>query len=158
VQDEPPGAGERFEPIQDSDARAPAVNSHDPAAGRGAVREDVLEDGDLALPVRTELRRAVEADLADVAHLRQQFVEKGQLALALMRELRVQAERSSDSRRIARQRARALPGARRRRNGQDIEPALPALGDEAGGIGIEIEMAMKVDHRTPIASRNAPSS
>ena len=60
-------------------------------ASFGAGVKDVIEYGALIFPVRTELRRTVEADFPDISRLRQEVVEKPQFGLALMGRLRMQA-------------------------------------------------------------------
>src|SRR6266852_88120 len=79
---------------------APAVHGHDPAPDGRAFRENVLKDRDRGVPMRAELRGADEADLDDIADLRQQLVEQRQVAAALMGELRMQTQRGTDARRV----------------------------------------------------------
>ena len=68
--------GKLFQIIQHSTACTPAVDRHDPPTDRAAFCQNVLKHHDLALQVAAKLGGAVKANLADVARLGQNAVEK----------------------------------------------------------------------------------
>ena len=85
-----------LKPVENLFCGAPAVDGEDSSASLLAFAENVLKHGNLCLPVRAQLRRAVESYFPDIPRGGQYPIEKLQLALALVRELGMQAESGPD--------------------------------------------------------------
>ena len=116
----------------------------------------MVEYDKLIRPVGTELGGPVESDFTDITRLRQEFVEETEFGFALMGKLRVQAQSRSDP--APRKPAGSLSGARRGGHRQDVKTALCADPGDPTGLGIKVQVTVKIDHVTPSAFRNEPNS
>jgi hypothetical protein len=113
------------------------------------VREDPALNGLMGL----QLRGAIQSNLPDVARLRKYRVEQTKLASALVRDLRVEAERRPDAGIARRKSLRATPGPWRSRDRQDISLGSQAAFHRGRGVFVEVKMNVEIDHRMPTARR-----
>src|SRR5262245_14244403 len=70
--------------------------------------------------------------------------------MTLWHEFRVQTRREPDPSTVSYQAYIAIPGAGRRSDGEYIRAPLPAFCDDRGRIGIEVEVAVEIDHVMPV--------
>src|SRR5665213_912697 len=75
-----------------------------------------------------------------------------------MSELGVQPQGGPDTRCGASEGPRTVPSARRSRYGEDVNCAVFAFLGDGDRVWEKIKVAMEVNHLTPCACRNAPSS
>ena len=125
------------------------MDRHDASAGILALRQNVIEDGNLIFPGFSELGRTVETDFSYIPRLGQKCVEKTQFALALFGELRMQTERRPNAWRACGKSRRSFPCRRRCGHRQNVHAAAIAFVSYLMTVGIEIQVAVKIDHLTP---------
>jgi hypothetical protein len=144
-----PGVRGLFEMIEHRRRGTATMDRKHAPADRTASLKDATEDEHLIVPVAFEFRTAIKADLADVSNLWQESLKQLDLGFSFVDKLRMQTDRGPDPRETARQTRRAAPGARRCRDRENIEPASLTLPNHIMRIGVEIQVAMEVDHFTP---------
>ena len=118
----------------------------------------MVEDGDLDVPMRLELGITVQTNLPYVPREWEKPVEDAQFRVPRMGQLWMQSDCGPDPVSPVRQLRSFFPCGRRRRNRQDIDTTLLAGGDDLGGVTIEVEVAVQVNHTTRTALRNRLNS
>ena len=92
---------------------------------------------------------AIKTDLSDIARLGQKAVEKSQLILPLMGQLWMQAERRSDASERAASADVPFHAEGVVVTDSTYKPRRSHSSRHRLRVGIQVEMAMKIDHLTP---------
>src|SRR5690349_12367285 len=131
---------------------------HDPAARRLARRQNMFEHVNLVRPVLSMIWTAIEADLTNIPAIGKQIIKESEFGLPLVGQLGMQSKCRADSRCAGSESRRLFPCAGRCGNRKQVDALFRAAFDDLLRILVQIQMAVKVDHRTPWAFRNLPSS
>lgn len=118
----------------------------------------MVENMCLIQPALAMLRSPIQADFANIANFRNQFVEQWEFMPPLSRQLRMKTQSCPDTRRFWCKLRRPLPSRRRVGDGEDEHRPVHASRNHLCRIWVQIEVCVQVDHSTPIATSKSRNS